>query len=118
MKTLVRNAVLVVATCHPAGVFGACAHVEGTDYCGPELVSVIYVTASGAIYVRPTSPLTPVPSGFVCKPVSGEYFVLAPSAPNFKQMYAALLSARVSGAEVTIAADPSQSTCTIAYVTL
>jgi hypothetical protein len=118
LKKLVRAASLLLSLCLPVGAFGACGHVTGVDYCGPELISLLYVTASGYLYVQPTTPLSPTPQGFVCTPASGIYFVLAPSAPNFKQIYAALLSARVSGAPVTIVADPSQSTCTITYVTL
>lgn len=118
MKKLVHAAALFLSLCNPAAVFSDCGHVVGTDYCGPELISLLYVTASGYLYVRPTTPLSPAPQGFVCTPVSGSYFVLPPSAPNFKQVYAALLTARVSGAPVTIVADPSQSACTITYVTL
>jgi|HubBroStandDraft_6_1064221.scaffolds.fasta_scaffold193085_2 hypothetical protein len=102
-----------------ASTWAACAHsATGNDYCGPELISVLYIDGSGAIYVRPTSTLSPAPAGFVCAPVSGAYFLLSPNNANFKQIYAALLSARVSGAPVTMVSDPAQPICTILYVTL
>jgi hypothetical protein len=117
MKKLLRAAFLA-AICLPAMGYGACGHSVSVDYCGPELLSLIYVNTSGLVYVRPTTSLTPTPAGFACQPVSGAYFVLNPNAPNFKQVYATLLSARVSGAPVTLVADPALSSCTILYVTL
>ena|SRR5215467_10584230 len=111
-------AALSVAGWLPGAVFAACGHNSGVDFCGPELVGLLYVADSGLVYVKPTTPLTPPPPGFVCAPAGDGYFVLNPKAANFKQIYAALLSARVSGAEVTLVADPAQSTCTIVYVTL
>jgi hypothetical protein len=102
-----------------AAAFAVCAHSgTGNDYCGPELISVLYIDGSGAIYVRPTTALSPAPAGFVCAPVSGAYFLLSPNNTNFKQIYAALLSARVSGAPVTLVSDPAQPICTILYITL
>jgi hypothetical protein len=101
-----------------SAVFGACGHSLNTDYCGPELIRLIYVDTGGLVYVQPTTALAPAPTGFVCIPVAGEYFVLTPNSANFKQIYAALLSARVAGAPVTLVADPAQPTCTILYVTL
>jgi len=118
MKKLLRAALLTAASCLPGAVFAACGHNSGVDFCGPELVSLIYVTSSGLVYVAPTTPLAPTPPGFACSPVSGRYFVLEPNAGNFKQIYAALLTARVSGAPVTLVADPAKATCTIVYVTL
>jgi len=118
MRNLERTALVALAMCLPAGVFGACGHSVGVDFCGPDLLRLIYINASGLVYVRPTGPLVPLPSGFVCTPVSGVYFVLNPNAANFQQIYSALLSARVEGATVTLVADPAQPTCTIMYVTL
>ena len=118
MKTWLCVAVLTVAGWLPGAVFAACGHEVGVDFCGPELVGLLYVTGSGLVYVRPTTALSPAPAGFLCKPAGGSYFVLDPKASNFKQVYAALLSARVSGAQVTLVADPAQSTCTVLYVTL
>ena len=118
MKTLLRATVLTMAAWLPGTLFATCGHNSGVDFCGPEFISLLYVTESGLVYVRPTTPLAPPPAGFLCKPVGGSYFVLDPKASNFKQVYAALLSARVSGAEVTLVADPARSTCTILYVTL
>jgi hypothetical protein len=118
MKRLARSGIATLASCMPMGVFGNCFHAVGTDYCGPELVRLMYVTNAGPMYVEPTTALEPAPQGFVCKPVAGRYFMLEPSAPNFKQIYAALISARVAGAAVTLVADPARPTCTILYVTL
>ena len=118
MSKLLRTMVQFLVVCAPAGVYAHCGHSGGVDYCGPELMQLLYITSSGAVYVRPTSPLNPAPSGFVCTPLSGEYFVLHSQAANFKQIYAALLSARVSGAPVTLVADPAQPTCTVLYITL
>lgn len=97
-----------------AGTASACGNGEGTDYCGPELITMIYVTSSGDVYIKPSSAW----NGVVCAPVSGTYAVLRPSAANFKQIYALLLSAKLSGNQVEIDMDRAQSTCTIAYVTL
>lgn len=96
------------------GTAFACGHSEATDYCGPELIAMIYTRASGQVYVQPSSSWT----GAVCLPVSGSYAVLLSSAPNFKLLYALLLSAKVSGSPVQMVMDPAQSTCTITYVTL
>jgi hypothetical protein len=102
-----------------ASALAACAHsATGNDYCGPEPISLLYVDSSGAVYVSPSSLLSPKPSGFACTPVSGAYFLLSPNNASFKQIYATLLSARIAGAPVTIVSDPSQSACTILYVTL
>jgi hypothetical protein len=99
----------------PACAWATCAHeADGTDACVSEQIQLLYVTQSGAVYLQPTSSL----AGFSCAPVSGTYLLLNPAAPNFKAAYAALLSARVVGATVTLVMDPSQSTCTISYVTL
>jgi hypothetical protein len=117
VKKLLRVAVVTIAGL--AGpVCANCGHSSGVDFCGPELIGLLYITESGLVYVQPSTPLTPPPAGFVCTPAGGGYFVLDPKAANFKQTYAALLSARVSGAEVTLVADPAKSTCTIVYVTL
>jgi hypothetical protein len=118
MKGLVRAVIGVLGSCLPAGVFASCLHAVDTDYCGPELMRLIYVTSAGPVYVQPSTSLEPAPTGFVCKPVAGGYFLLDSNAPNFKQIYATLISARVAGAPVTIVADPGRPVCTIAYVTL
>lgn len=118
MKEFLSVAALTVAAWLPGVVFGNCGHNSGVDFCGPELIALLYITQSGLVYVQPTTPLSPTPAGFACAPAGGGYFVLDPKAANFKQTYAALLSARVSGAEVTLVADPAKSTCTIVYVTL
>jgi hypothetical protein len=117
---LIRRLVFVALFLWPAAAaWCACVHSgTGNDYCGPELITLLDVDSSGAVYVRPSSALSPLPAGFVCTPVSGTYFVLSPSNANFKQIYAALLSARIAGAPVTIVSDPSQSACTILYITL
>lgn len=117
MKETMRAALLVLAGSSSAGAFAMCGHgANGVDYCGPELIQQLYVTEKGSIYVRPTSSLSPAPPGFACTPVSGVYLVLDPTAANFKQLYAALLSARLSAAPVTIVTDPNKSECTITYV--
>ena len=118
MKGFSRAALAVLASGLPAAVFASCLHAVNTDYCGPELIRLIYVTTAGPVYVQPTTSLDPAPPGFVCKPVAGAYFILESSTPNFKQIYATLISARVAGAPVTIVADPARSACTIIYVTL
>jgi hypothetical protein len=101
----------------PACVWATCAHGgDGTDACISEQIQMLVVTESGAVYLMPTSSLAS--AGFVCSPVSGRYLLLNPAAPNFKALYAALLSARVVGAAVTLAMDPNQPVCTIAYATL
>jgi uncharacterized membrane protein len=92
----------------------ACGHGGGADYCGPELISALYVTAAGSVYVQPSSSWT----GVVCSPVSGSFAILNPAAANFEQLYALLLSAKLSGEQVTLVMDPSQPQCTITYVTL
>jgi hypothetical protein len=118
MMMLWRAACVALGTWSAAVAFGACAHSGTADYCGPELLRLLYVDGSGVVYVQPTTSLSPTPPGFACTPVIGTYFVLVPSSPNFKQIYAALLSARISAAPVTLVADPAYSTCTILYVTL
>jgi hypothetical protein len=101
----------------PARGWATCAHgADGTDACISEQIEALVVRASGAVYVMPSSALAT--AGFSCSPVSGHFLVLDPAAPNFKALYAALLSARVVGAAVTLAMDPSQQICTIAYATL
>jgi hypothetical protein len=118
MNKLRATMVQLLVACVPAGVHAQCGHSEGVDYCGPELIQLLSITSSSAIYVQLTTPLSPAPAGFGCTPVSGRYFVLPPAIRNFKQIYATLLSARVSGAPVTVVADPTQPTCTVLYVTL
>lgn len=70
MKKLQCVAVLIVAGWLPGAVFANCGHNSGVDFCGPELISLLDVTQSGLVYVRPTTPLTPAPTGFVCTPNS------------------------------------------------
>jgi hypothetical protein len=91
-----------------------CGRGDAADYCGPELIAMLYTTASGLVFIQPSSAW----NGAVCVPVSGTYAQLLPSAPNFKQLYALLLSAKLSGSQVQMVMDPAQSTCTITYVTL
>ena len=80
--------------------------------CGPEMVGLLYTTASGLVYVQPSSSV----AALSCTTVSGTYIVLNPAAANFRELYAALLSAKISGSNVTIAMDVTQSTCTVGYV--
>jgi hypothetical protein len=96
------------------GTSMACNRSDATDYCGPEAIAMIYVTASGNVYIQPSSSW----NGVRCTPVIGTYAVLAASSANFKQLYAMLLSAKVSGNQVEMVMDSAQSTCTISYVTL
>lgn len=118
MKALARAVFWMLGGCLPGTILAACVHALDTDYCGPELIRLVYVSSAGPVYVQPSTSLEPAPQGFMCKPVAGRYFLLESNAPNFKQIYATLISARVSGAPVTIVADPTRSVCTIAYVTL
>ena len=101
-----------------SSAYADCGHVGSTDYCGPELIQLLYVSANGAVYVQPSTSLATPPAGFLCKPVAGAYLLLNPAAANFKPIYAVLLSARMSGAPVTLILDPGQAQCTITYVTL
>ena len=103
----------------PAWSWATCAkETDGSDACVAEVIQMLYVTQSGAVYLLLTSSLAPASTGFSCTPVSGRYIVLNPAAPNFKALYAALLSARMVGAPVSVVMDPNQSSCTIAYATL
>lgn len=113
MKWLLASLCAVAATICADAAF-ACGHNDGADYCGPELIGTIYVTAAGSVYIRPSSSW----SGVVCSPISGAYALLNPTSANFKQLYAMLLSAKLSGEQVTMVMDPSQPQCTITYVTL
>lgn len=92
----------------------ACGRAEPVDYCGPELIAEIYANTAGPIYVRPSSAWV----GTLCTPIAGDYAQLLPSAQNFKQVYALLLSAKLSGYQVKLIMDPGQAQCTITYVTL
>jgi hypothetical protein len=94
----------------------ACGHAGATDFCGPEKIGMLYVTTSGNVYVLPSSTL--VGNGVVCTPLSGQYAVLSSAAPNFKEVYATLLAAKLSDYQVKLVLDPTQSQCTITYVTL
>lgn len=98
------------------GTAFACGHSGSTDYCGPELVAQIYATVSGDVYVQPSSSWTG--NGVVCAPISGKYALLSSKASNFKQIYATLVSAKLSGYQITMVMDRAQSQCTIAYITL
>ena len=99
-----------------SGTALACGHSGSTDYCGPELIAQIYAPVSGDVYVQPSSSWTG--NGVVCAPISGKYALLPSSAPNFKQIYATLVSAKLSGYQVTMVMDRAQTQCTIAYITL
>jgi hypothetical protein len=94
----------------------ACGHAGATDFCGPEKIGMLYVTTSGNVYVLPSSML--VGNGVACTPLSGQYAVLSSAAPNFKEVYATLLAAKLSDYQVKLVMDPTQSQCTITYVTL
>ncbi len=94
----------------------ACGHAGSTDFCGPEKIGMLYVTSSGNVYVSPSSSL--VGNGVVCSPLSGQYAVLSSLAANFKEVYATLLAAKLSDYQVKLVMDPTQSQCTITYVTL
>jgi hypothetical protein len=92
----------------------ACGRADSVDYCGPDLIAVIYATTAGPIYVQPGSAWT----GSVCTPIAGIYAQLLPSAQNFKQVYALLISAKLSGYQVRLVMEPGHAQCTISYVTL
>jgi hypothetical protein len=94
----------------------ACGHAGSTDFCGPEKIGLLYVTTSGNVYVQPSSTL--VGNGVVCTPLSGQYAVLSAAAQNFKEVYATLLAAKLSDYQIKLVMDPTQSQCTITYVTL
>jgi hypothetical protein len=103
----------------PAWSWATCAReADGSDACASELIRLLDVTQAGDIYVMPTSSLAPASTGFSCAPVLGQYLVLNSTASNFKSLYAALLSARIVGAPVTLVMDRMQAACTIAYALL
>jgi hypothetical protein len=118
MPKLANMLLMVSLTAGMSSAYADCGHAGTTDYCGPELIQLLYVSANGAVYVQPSTPLAAPPVGFLCKPVAGAYLVLNPAAANFKQIYATLLAARISAAPVTLILDPGQAQCTITYVTL
>jgi len=119
MSQRFSGALLALSLVFPAVSWATCAReADGSDICAFEQIQMVYVTQAGPIYLMPTSSLAPSSTNFSCTPVAGRYVELNPAAPNFKAMYAAILSARVVGATVTLVMDPSQSVCTIAYVTL
>jgi hypothetical protein len=118
MPKLANMLLAVALAAMVPSAYADCGHAGNTDYCGPELIQLLYVSANGAVYVQPSTSLVTPPAGFLCKPVAGAYLMLSPAAANFKQIYATLLSARLSGASVTLILDPSQAQCTITYVTL
>jgi hypothetical protein len=94
----------------------ACGHSGSTDFCGPEKIGLLYVTTSGNVFVLPSSSL--IGNGVACTPLSGQYAVLSAAAPNFKEVYATLLAAKLSDYQVKLVMDPTQTQCTITYVTL
>jgi hypothetical protein len=85
MTKLLRAGLWVSALGLSSTVFGACGHSVNTDYCGPELIRLVYVDAGGLVYVQPTTTLAPVPAGFVCTPVSGESFVILDNQAPWEQ---------------------------------
>jgi hypothetical protein len=94
----------------------ACGHSGSTDFCGPEKIGVLYTTTNGNVFVLPSSGL--IGNGVVCTPLSGQYAVLSAAAPNFREVYATLLAAKLSDYQVKLVMDPNQTQCTITYVTL
>jgi hypothetical protein len=119
MKSPIRFAMATGLMLLSSGAHAICAAgTGGTAYCGAEVIQLLYVSQTGVVYVQPTSSLNPAPANFPCTPVGGSYFVLQPTAAAFKQIYSLLLSARISGAPITMVSDPTQSACTISYVTM
>ena len=117
MRTLFQLLLAIGALTLSGEALATCYHTpDGTDLCGPEPVQQLYVTANGGIYVMPTSSLIALPPRFGCTPVAGSYFALDPKSANYKQIYASLLSARMSGAPVTFVLDPAQRQCTLSYI--
>ncbi|MCH2160073.1 MAG: hypothetical protein MK096_14990 [Oleiphilaceae bacterium] len=51
-----------------------------------------------------------------CDAVSGVYFSLDPNAQNFKEMYAAVLAAYMSGKKIQLRVQEGSSECTLSYV--
>jgi hypothetical protein len=113
------GAVVALTTLLRVTAGAACGHTnDGTDYCGPERIQLLYIASSGAVYVRMSSVFSPLPTGFACSLVSGQYALLDTKSNGFKQVYSTLLTAHLSGAPVTVVMDPQKAQCTISYVTL
>ena|SRR5579862_568525 len=118
MQSFLRTALQCSAALLPMSGAMACTHSNGTDVCGPEVIQTLYVAQSGSVYVSVPSLQQALPQGFACTVISNQYVLLNPAAAAFKQIYAALLSAKLAGAPVTLVMDPTQNQCTISYVLL
>lgn len=82
--------------------------------CQNEYIDILYVTASGSIYIG-TSGVETLSN---CQPVGGVYFTLNPSSPNAKYIYATLLTAQAARKKTFVRISELSVGCTVSYVTI
>lgn len=107
-RVLIAAAITLLAS-------GATAYASCTSdgYCtgvGKDVVQSAIVNSNGVLFMPPTG------SNPGCTLVSGYYIQLLDTNPHFKEMYATYLYAMANNIQFQLRLDPSQSTCTVAYV--
>lgn len=75
-------------------------------------IKTLYTNASGPVYIG-----TPLDETLAnCKPVSDVYFKIEPSMKNFKELYAQLLAAYMSGSKIQLRVQENTDGCLLSYV--
>lgn len=105
----------IIFTAAMALAFSTAAYAACTSdgYCagvGKDVVQSAIVNSNGVLFMPPTG------SNPGCTLVSGYYIQLLDTNPHFKEMYATYLYAMANNIQFQLRLDPSQSTCTVAYV--
>lgn len=88
---------------------------NGTTQCtgpAPELIESLFPRPEGGILIKSTATINALP----CTGASGGVNVLlAASHGNYKETYAALLTASVAGNDVQLRIDTAQAECTLYF---
>lgn len=101
---------LFPATAVQANDGGAC----NPDHCGGIFVDMLYVEASGRVYIATSGD----EKLLNCQAVAGVYVTLSEGSPGRDLIYSTLLTAHSTNQRVTIQVDDNIPGCIIQYVTL
>lgn len=89
---------------------GAC----NPDHCGGVFVDMLYVEASGRVYIATSGD----EKLLNCQAVAGVYVTLSEGSPGRDLIYSTLLTAHTTNQRLTIQVDDNIPGCIIQYVTL
>jgi hypothetical protein len=109
MNRVFRLALFLFMVCFSISSRATCQ----ASYCGPELLKTLYTDQLQTFIAFQSGQMPPG-----CTPTSGVYMTLQTSHPNYKAIYATLLSAFVAGLPIEVVATSGSAGCIVSYVVM